>query len=172
MPLPGSGADVVLRIDQIGQDRTWLPLTVRTQLGKVVAMGQRLDPATGYTAGSTGWLADGVANWIGWSPGPARTGPWASDARTLIHGPHPPKSIVQPPLVSGASATKVRQQYGFGQYAVDCLITTYGEPPFLAFAKGVLQEQLGAEIASTRAFHKPFSQVDQGCMTWIREQAA
>ncbi|MEV6844540.1 hypothetical protein [Actinoplanes sp. NPDC051411] len=172
MPLPGSGADVVVRIDEIGKDKDSLSFIVRSQLGEVVALGQQLDTAADYSGADTGWLSDGVANWIGSSPDPARTGPWAADVHTLMHSGHAPKSIVQPQLTASTPEGKVRASFGLAQFAVDCLVTKYGEAAFFAFAKGVLQEQLGPDIASVSAFHQPFSQVDKGCMTWIRGQVA
>jgi hypothetical protein len=173
MPLPGSGADVVLHIDKIGNDREWLPFTVRSQLGRVVAQGRELSP-TPYSAPSAGendWLTDGIGNWIGWSPQPARSGPWAPDVRTMLHSAHPPTTMVQPSIYNGAPEARVRTFFGLGQFAAECLATQYGEPAFFAFAKDVLQERLGADNASTAAFHKPFAQVDKGCMAWIRQQA-
>jgi hypothetical protein len=165
-PLPGSGADIVLRIDEIGDDQDWLPFTLRSQIGRVVTLGQQLG------SGENDWLTDGLANWIGWWPRPAGTGPWAPDVRSALHGAHPPKTIAQPSLNSGAPAGKVRASFGLGQFAADCMAKQYGEPALFAFAKGLLQEQTGAENAAQAAFHKPFAQVDQGCMTWIRQQVA
>jgi hypothetical protein len=163
-PLPGSGADIVLRIDEIGDDPEWLPFTVRSQLGRVVTLGQQLG------SGENDWLSNGLADWIGSWPAPAATGPWAPDVRDALHSAHPPRTIAQPPLTSGTSAD-VRASLGFGQFAADCLAKQYGETALFAFAKGLLQEQTGVENASQAAFHKPFAQVDKGCLTWIRQQA-
>jgi hypothetical protein len=174
MPLPGSGADVVLHIDRIGDDQEWLPFTVRSQLGRVVAQARELSQTPYDSAPSPGkndWLTDGIANWIGWSPQPARSGPWAPDVRTMLNSAHPPTTMVQPSIYNGAPEATVRTFFGLGQFAAECLATQYGEPAFFAFAKDVLQERLGADNASTSAFHKPFAQVDKGCMTWIRQQA-
>jgi hypothetical protein len=35
----------------------------------------------------------------------------------------------------------------------------------------VLQEGNTLDVASVRAFNKPFPVVDQGCVKWIKEQA-
>lgn len=165
MPLPGSGADIVLRVSRLDDDPQWLAFTVRSQLGRVVTLGQQLG------GGENDWLADGLSDWIGWWPQPASSGPWLTDVRTALHGTHPPTTIAPPQLAASASAADVRAYFGLGQFAVDCMARQYGETALFAFAKAVLQEQTGVPNASLAAFHKPFAQVDKGCLTWIRQQA-
>jgi hypothetical protein len=167
MPLPGNGADIVLRIEQIGNDQQWLPFTVRSQLGRVVTLEQK---RSGY--GENDWLSDGVGDWIGWWPNPARSGPWLADVRKALRGAHPPTTIALPPLDAGASPAEVRAFFGLGQFAVDCLARKYGEPALFAFVKAVLIARTSTLDASRQAFHTPFEQVDNACVTWIRQQAA
>jgi hypothetical protein len=164
MPLNGYGVDVVLRMSQIGDDRDWLPITVRHEMGHVIT----LDGADPFR--SDQWLAEGIAEWIGSWPNPARSGARMSSVRVVLFGPQPPATIALPSLDEDAPSILVDAFYGLGQLAVDCMARTYGQPAMFDFVKGVLQEGNTLDVASVRAFNKPFPVVDQGCVRWIKEQ--
>jgi hypothetical protein len=164
MPLAASGADVVVRIDKIGGDRSYLPYTVRSQLARVVT----LSGVTDY--GEDDWLVEGVGEYIAWWPNPARSGQWTQNVRAALRSAHPPTTIAQPPLAANATVEQVRAFFGYGQLAADCMAKSYGEPALFAFVKAALQQRTGLDAAARQAFKKPFADVDRGCVGWIKQQ--
>jgi hypothetical protein len=165
MPLNGYGVDVVLRMSQIGDDRDWLPITIRHEMGHVVTLDGADPPRYDQ------WLAEGIAEWIGSWPNPARSGARIRSVRVVL-AVDPPATIALPPLDQDASSLRVDAFYGLGQLAVDCMARTYGQPALFDFVKAVLQQGYSLDDASERAFGKPFPVVDQGCVSWIRKQTA
>jgi hypothetical protein len=165
LPLNDGDVDVIIRMDQIGGDRDFLPITIRHEMGHVITLGRSNSLAAE-------WLAEGIAEWIGWWPNPARTGPRLTSVRSVLFSSEPPTTIALPPLDEDASSREVDAFYGLGQLAVDCMARTYGQPALFDFVKGVLQEGTSLDDASRRAFNKPFTAVDRACVTWIREQTA
>jgi len=163
----GYGVDVVLRMDQLADDRRWLPITVRHEMGHVVT----LDGA--QPSRSDQWLAEGIAEWIGSWPDPARTSARMPSVRTVLGMMMlPPATIALPPLEQDAPTRLVDAFYGLGRLAVDCMARTYDQAALFDFVQAVLQEGNTLDDASRRAFGKPFATVDKACVRWIREQAA
>jgi hypothetical protein len=164
LQLNGYGVDVVLRMSQIGDDRDWLPITVRHEMGHVITL-DGADPPR-----SSQWLAEGIAEWIGSWPNPARGSARIPSVRFALSGPGAPSTIALPPLDDDASSIEVDAFYGLGQLAVDCMARTYGQRALFGFVQGVLQQDRELDDASQRAYGKPFRAVDQGCVKWIKQQ--
>jgi hypothetical protein len=165
LPINDGDVDVVVRMGEIGDDRDFLPITIRHEMGHVITLGR-------YDSYQHQWLAEGIAEWIGWWPNPARTGPRLTSVRSVLLSSRPPTTIALPPLDEDASSREVDAFYGLGQLAVDCMARTYGQPALFDFVKGVMQEGSRLDDASRRAFNKPFADVDQACVSWIRKQVA
>jgi hypothetical protein len=163
LPISDGDVDVVIRMAQVGDDRDFLPVTIRHEMGHVITLG-RTDSLANR------WLAEGIAEWIGWWPNPARTGPRLPSVRSVLFSSAAPATIALPPLDENASSRVVDAFYGLGQLAVDCLARTYGQAALFDFVKGVMQEGSRLDDASRRAFNRPFPVVDRACVSWIRDQ--
>jgi hypothetical protein len=163
--LNADGADVVLNMPQL-TDRKELVTTIKHEMGHVVT-------SSGFnvTGSKDGWLAEGIAEYIGWSPA-AATASWRRPSvRTVVHGGHRPTSIALPPLPDDASLLRTDAFYGLSHFAMTCLASKYGERALFDFVRYRMQNGFEYDDASRRAFHQPFKTVDKACVTWIRANA-
>jgi hypothetical protein len=162
--LNDAGGDVVLHLDKLNY-RKELAVTIQHELGHVATLSN-------LTSNNPDdmWLKEGIAEYIGWLPRHARSN-WSYPAvRSLLRSRKRPKSIVEAPLSPNASQRTVDAFYGLGHYAVECLITKYGETKAMNFVGNRLRKHETLDEASRNAFGRPFGPVDKACVSWIRQQ--
>ncbi len=166
IPLNTAGSDVVLRMSELLKDRKLMTTTIQHELGHVVTVGG----VTGYDSDRHLWLSEGIAEYIGWSPEPARASWNRYGARAAFRDGKPPKTIAAAPFGAKASDRTVGSFYAMGHFAADCMADRYGERRLFTFVRMVLREEQTYDKAARAAFGKSFATVDKGCLTWIRSQ--
>jgi len=166
-PIGQYGVDVVIRIAQLHGDPRELQLTLQHELGHVVT----LTGATQAVGIGDAWLAEGVAEYIGWSPLPATRSLRLASVRTVLHSGHRPASMI--PALPGRNASLRAGDafYGLSHFAVDCMAHRYGQAAMFKFVRQILIFGENHNDASRYAYGVPFAKVDKACTTWIRQQA-
>jgi hypothetical protein len=166
VPLDSAGSDVVLRAGKLIGDPRQLAVTVQHELGHVATLAGAATTDTG-----NGWLTEGIAEYIGAYPRPAKATPSRYGMRRAFRG-GAPRTIVARPLSGTSSARAVDTFYGLGHFAADCMAQRYGERKLLTFVGLVLRHGVPYDQASRRAYGQPFAGVDRACLTWIRGQVS
>jgi hypothetical protein len=152
-PLGPAGADVVINPSRL-PTRAALREVIQHELGHVATI-------SGVTTRREDmWLVEGVAEYIGMQPRRAADTYSKSALRR-------PTRLNPPPLRDGASAKEVAAFYAAGHFAVDCLVTQFGEPRAMEFVRQRLRLGDSLDDASRSAFGKPFSSVDGTCVEWV-----
>jgi len=149
-PLGSAGADVVVNPSRL-PTRAALREVIQHELAHVATI-------SGVTTRHEDmWLIEGVAEYIGMQPRRA------ADTYSKIALRRPTR-LNPPPLRDGASAKEVAAFYAAGHFAVDCLVTQFGEPRAMEFVRQRLRLGESLDDASRSAFGKPFSSVDRTCV--------
>lgn len=152
-PLGPAGADVVINPSRL-PTRAALREVIQHELAHVATI-------SGVTTRHEDmWLVEGVAEYVGMQPRRA------ADTYSKIALRRPTR-LNPPPLRDGASAKEVAAFYAAGHFAVDCLVTQFGEPRAMEFVRQRLRLGESLDDASRSAFGKPFSSVDKTCVDWV-----
>jgi hypothetical protein len=165
VPLNMYGPDVVLRMKDL-TDPTTLRVTVQHELGHVVT----LDGAFRFDAAEDTWLSEGIAEYIGWWPKPAKDSFRVGSVRWKLNSKHKPLSMVPAEPGENASLRDGDAFYGLSHFAVDCMAHKYGQPKLFKFVRLVLSEDNSYDQAAQDAYGKDFNSIDSSCMQWIRSQ--
>ncbi|MCU7723334.1 hypothetical protein ODJ79_06395 [Actinoplanes sp. KI2] len=155
-PLGPAGADVVINPGRL-PTRAALREVLQHELAHVATIG---GVATRH---EDMWLVEGVAEYIGMQP--RRAADTYSKSALLL-----PTRLNPPPLRDGASAKEVAAFYAAGHFAVDCLVTQFGEPRAMEFARQRLRLGASLDDASRSAFGRPFGTVGKTCVNMIGHQ--
>lgn len=148
-----AGADVVINPSRLGT-RTALREVIQHELGHVATI-------SGVpTKHEDMWLVEGVAEYIGMQP---RRAPDTYSRNALRR----PERLDAPPLRDGAGEKEVAAFYAQGHFAVDCLVTKFGEPRAMEFVRLRLRLGNSLDIAARSVFGQPFKKVDETCVDWI-----
>jgi hypothetical protein len=152
-PLGPAGADVVINPSRL-PTRAALREVIQHELAHVATI-------SGVTTRHEDmWLIEGLAEYIGMQPRRAADTYSKSALR-------PPTRLNPPSLRDGASAREVSAFYAAGHFAVDCLVTQFGEPRAMEFARQRLRLGDSLDDASRSAFGEPFSTVGKTCVNMI-----
>jgi hypothetical protein len=165
VPLNMYGTDVVLRMRDMTDPLT-LRVTLQHELGHVVT----LDGAFRYDAAEDTWLSEGIAEYIGWWPKPARESFRVDSVRLALDGKHKPASMVPAEPGANASLRAGDAFYGLSHFAVDCMAHKYGQKELFDFVRLVLTEDNSYDQAAQDAYGASFTAVDNFCVPWIRSQ--
>ncbi|MFF5291575.1 hypothetical protein [Paractinoplanes globisporus] len=152
-PLGAAGADVVINPRRL-PTRAALREVIQHELAHVATISGV------QTRHEDMWLVEGVAEYIGMQPRRANDtySKWALRRPTELN---------PPPLPDGAGEKDVAAFYAEGHFAVDCLVTHYGEPRAMEFVRLRLRLGNSLDVAARSVFGKPFSAVDKTCVDWI-----
>ena len=159
-----AGSDVVLHMSQLSSRRE-LEITVQHEMAHVATLSNLR-----FSDRRDMWLMEGIAEYTGWLPLHLGSDLTVPAVRTLFRGGDRPKSIVQKPLAATAGQRTVNTFYGLGHWAVQCLVTKYGDQRTLEFVRLRLRLSKPIDDASRAAFGKPFATVDKACVSWIAGQ--
>jgi hypothetical protein len=152
-PLGEAGADVVINPGRL-ITRTALKEVVQHELGHVATI-------SGVpTKHEDMWLVEGVAEYIGMLPLRAN----ATYSRWALRRP---ARLNAPPLRDGAGEKEVSAFYAQGHFAVDCLVTHFGEARAMEFVRLRLRLGNSLDVAARSVFGKPFKEVNATCIDWI-----
>ncbi|WP_157437178.1 hypothetical protein [Actinoplanes subtropicus] len=152
-PLGPAGADVVVNPSRL-PTRTALREVIQHELAHVATI-------SGVTTRHEDmWLIEGVAEYIGMQPRRA------ADTYSKIALRRPTR-LNPPPLRDGASAKEVAAFYAAGHFAVDCLVTQFGEPRAMEFVRQRLRLGESLDDAARSAFGRPFTTVSKTCVDTI-----
>jgi hypothetical protein len=164
IPLNDAGSDVLLHMSELDFPEE-LRVTIQHEMVHVATLSNLTYVDDQYT-----WLLEGVAEYAGWLPKRARSD-WTYPAvRSAVRGSHPPRSIVVDALDPGAGQRAVDVFYGLTHFAVECLVTKYGERKTMEFVRRALRLGEQPDVAAQGAFGVHFDKVDKGCVAWIRAQ--
>jgi hypothetical protein len=152
-PLGPAGADVVINPARL-KTRGALREVIQHELGHVATIGG-VD-----TKHEDMWLVEGVAEYIGMQPLRARNTYSRSALRRTAR-------MAAPPLRDGAGEKEVAAFYAEGHFAVDCLVTSFGEARAMEFVRLRLRLGNSLDVSSRSVFGRPFTTVDKGCVKWI-----
>ncbi|GAB1689699.1 hypothetical protein [Krasilnikovia sp. M28-CT-15] len=164
-PINKYGIDVIVRVRAI-PDRAMLQTTLQHELGHVVT----LTGASGPPGVDVQWLAEGIAEYIGWSPQRATDSPRRSSVRWALRN-GAPRSMIPSMPGRNASPRAGDAYYGLSHFAVDCMARTYGQQKLLRFTRAVLTWQEPYDEAAREAYGVPFTKVDKICVAWIHRSA-
>jgi hypothetical protein len=149
-PLGPAGADVVINPSRL-PTRAALREVIQHELGHVATI-------SGVTTRREDmWLVEGVAEYIGMQPRRAAD----TYSRNALRKP---TRLNPPPLRDGASAKEVAAFYAAGHFAVDCLVTQFGEPRAMEFVRQRLRLGESLDDAARSAFGRPFGAVGKTCV--------
>ncbi|WP_433374616.1 hypothetical protein ACQPZX_04365 [Actinoplanes sp. CA-142083] len=152
-PLGPAGADVVINPRRL-TSRTALKEVIQHELGHVATIGGV------STRHEDMWLVEGVAEYVGMQPSRADD-TYSKGALRRITRLNPP------PLRDGAGEKEVSAFYAQGHFAVDCLVTKFGEARAMEFVRLRLRLGNSLDMASRSVFGMPFRKVDATCVDWI-----
>jgi hypothetical protein len=153
-PLGEAGADVVVNPGRL-HTRGALREVIQHELGHVATI-------SGVTTRHEDmWLVEGVAEYIGAQPRSAVDTYSRSALRKR------PAKLAVPPLRDGAGEKDVAAFYAQGHFAVDCLVTKFGEPRAMEFVRLRLRLGNSLDMAARSVFGRPFKTVDKMCTDWI-----
>jgi len=155
-PLGPAGADVVINPGRL-PTRAALREVIQHELAHVATISGV------STRHEDMWLVEGVAEYIGMQPRRA------ADTYSRIALRRPTR-LNPPPLRDGASPKEVAAFYAAGHFAVDCLVTHFGEPRAMEFVRQRLRLGESLDDAARSAFGKPFTTVDHTCVETIEHQ--
>ena len=168
IPLNNVQTDVVINTNAIKSD-TDFAVTIQHELGHVASVGNRSRDGTFVLAVFDKWLVEGIAEYIAYYPHGAAASPRRTGVRALLHSPDSPRSVRG--VVLGGSLRADDQFYGYSHYTIDCLTHLYGQQRMITFVSQALRRHRSIDEASRQAFGKPFDDIDQRCVTWIRQHA-
>ncbi|GAA0533847.1 hypothetical protein GCM10010172_13540 [Paractinoplanes ferrugineus] len=155
-PLGAAGADVVINPGRLTTTAA-LREVIQHELGHVATIA-------GVTSRHEDmWLVEGVAEYIGSQPRRAYD-TYNREALTK------PKALAARPLRDGADDDEVAAFYAQGHFAVDCLVTAFGEPRAMEFVRQRLRLSLSLDDASRSAFGTDFRHVTTTCVDWMSHQ--
>ena len=166
IPLGDSGSDVVLHMPDF-DSRTQLQITVQHEMAHVATLSNVDHDEDDKDL----WLMEGVAEYAGWLPLHAGRDLEMPILHEAFQGKSRPKTIAAAPIDPDSSGDQVDIFYGLGHYAVDCMVTKYGERKTLEFVRLKLREKKSLDLASRTALGTPFSAVDKGCLSWIADHS-
>jgi hypothetical protein len=166
VPLNAAGTDVVLRMSKLAGDREALATTLQHELGHVVTLAG----VTTRDFAEDRWLSEGIAEYIGWAPKPARESWNIYSARAAFRGGKPPKTIAAEPFDPKGRDSSIDTFYAVGHFAADCMADRYGERRLFTFVRLVLREDKPYDQAARDAFGRSFATVDKDCLKWIKKQ--
>jgi hypothetical protein len=164
VPINQYGFDVVLRVRSL-HTVTETQVTLQHEFGHVIT----LYGAQGSRARDN-WLAEGVAEYIGWSPRPAAGSMRRSSVRWQIARKRPATMIPKDPGAN-ASVRAGDAYYGLSHFAVDCMATVYGRDKMFRVVREVLVHSETYDVAAHDAYGIGFAKVDKTCTGWIRSHA-
>ncbi|MFI5890663.1 hypothetical protein ACIA5D_11160 [Actinoplanes sp. NPDC051513] len=152
-PLGQAGADVVVNPSRLTSP-TALREVIQHELGHVATISGV------QTKHEDMWLVEGVAEYIGMQPRRA-VDTYSKEAlrRTA--------RLNLPPLRDGAGEKEVSAFYAQGHFAVDCLVTKFGEARAMEFVRLKLRLGNSLDMAARSVFGVPFRKVDAACVDWI-----
>ena len=165
VPLNTAGTDVVLRMSKLTDPRL-MATTIQHELGHVITVGG----VSRRHFDRDRWLSEGIAEYIGWSPKPARSSWNRYGALSAFRGGKPPKTIAAESFGEKAADRTVDSFYAMGHFAADCMADRYGERRLFTFVRLVLREDRSYDQAARTAFGTSFAAVDKGCLKWIKKQ--
>ncbi|HEX5199365.1 MAG TPA: hypothetical protein VFW27_05435 [Actinoplanes sp.] len=152
-PLGRAGGDVVINPSRL-TSRTALKEVIQHELGHVATIGGV------PTKHEDMWLVEGVAEYIGMQPARAAD---TYSKRALRRTTR----LNRPPLRDGAGEKEVSAFYAQGHFAVDCLVTKFGEARAMEFVRLKLRLGNSLDMAARSVFGVPFGKVDATCADWI-----
>jgi hypothetical protein len=106
------------------------------------------------------WLVEGVAEYIGMRAAPRPD----TYSRTALRRP---VRLDAPPLRDGAGDKEVAAFYAQGHFAVECLVTKYGEARAMEFIRLRLRLGNSLDTAAQSVFGQPFTVVGASCVDWM-----
>ena len=165
IPTGAAGSDVVLHMSQLRMAD--LKVVVQHEMGHVATLSN----LTGGDDAHDMWLKEGVADYIGWLPQTARADWDFPAARSALHGRHPPATIDEAPLSDSASGRAANRFYGLAHFAVECLVSTYGQGRAMNFVRLKLRQDDDLDDAAQQAFGTSFAAVDKGCLNWMKQHS-
>jgi len=153
-PLGPAGADVVINPSRL-PTRAALREVIQHELAHVATIG-----GVSTTRHEDMWLIEGVAEYIGMQP-------LRADRTYSRNALRRPTRMDPPPLREGAGEKEVAAFYAQGHFAVDCLVTKFGEARAMEFVR--LRQRLGnsLDVAARSVFGRPFTEVNAMCVDWI-----
>ncbi|MEU4239373.1 hypothetical protein [Actinoplanes sp. NPDC026619] len=155
-PLGEAGADVVINPSKLTTTAA-LREVIQHEFGHVATIG-------GVTSRHEDmWLVEGVAEYIGAQPKRAFD---TYNRRSL----QKPTRLAAHPLRDGASEKEVAAFYAQGHFAVDCLVTAFGEPRAMEFVRLRLRLRYALDDASRSVFGTDFRHVTTTCVNWMTHQ--
>jgi hypothetical protein len=155
-PLGEAGADVVINPSRLTTTAA-LREVIQHELGHVATIG-------GVTARHEDmWLVEGVAEYIGAQPRRA----YDTYNREALRKP---AEFATRPLRDGAGEKEVAAFYAQGHFAVDCLVTAFGEPRAMEFVRQRLRLSVSLDDAARSAFGTDFRHVTTTCVDWMTHQ--
>ena len=166
IPLGDSGSDVVLHMPDF-DNRHQLQITVQHEMAHVATLSNVSHDEDDKDL----WLMEGVAEYAGWLPLHAGRDLEMPILHEAFQGSSRPKTIAAAPIASSATGNQVDIFYGLGHYAVDCMVTKYGERRTMEFVRLKLREEKSLDTASRTALGKPFSTVDKACLSWVADHS-
>ncbi|MFD0518282.1 hypothetical protein [Paractinoplanes durhamensis] len=155
-PLGEAGADVVINPSRLRTTEA-LREVIQHEFGHVATIG-------GVTSRHEDmWLVEGVAEYIGAQPKRAAD---TYNRKALRR----PTVLAARPLRDGAGDKEVAAFYAQGHFAMDCLVTAFGEPRAMEFVR--LRLRLGTELdeAARSVFGTDFRHVTTTCVNWMGHQ--
>jgi len=155
-PLGESGADVVINPGRLPTVEA-LREVIQHELAHVATIG-------GVTSRHEDmWLVEGVAEYIGAQP---RRASDTYNQRALRR----PTELAIRPLRDGAGEKEVTTFYAQGHFAVDCLVTAFGEPRAMEFVRLRLRLSQSLDEAARSVFGTDFRHVTTTCVNWMSHQ--
>jgi hypothetical protein len=155
--------DVVLKLDELKTDEQ-LHAVLKHEFGHVVTLANT--PVRYLDLDK--WLTEGIAEYIEAAPRTARETGSAAEVRNARQLPTTLSAYVEPPSPSRDDRGEF---YAIAHTAVSCLAERHGEQKLMDFTRAMFIEKLGTDGASRKAFGKPWREVDQDCIAYIRQVA-
>jgi hypothetical protein len=155
-PLGAAGADVVINPGRLPTTAA-LREVIQHELAHVATIG-------GVTSRHEDmWLVEGVAEYIGAQPRRAAD----TYNRAALRRP---TALAARPLRDGAGEKEVATFYAQGHFAVDCLVTAFGEPRAMEFVRLRLRLEHKLDDAARSVFGTDFRHVTTTCVNWMSHQ--
>jgi hypothetical protein len=156
----GRQYQVVINTDRLTPSQIPFQTILLHELGHVVSL-------TGANGHSLPWLEEGTAEYIAYKGTPWSANPNARPVRQWIsdHGWAGTSSL---PHHDSTKPKEVDAFYGAAHLMVRCLVAKYGEAAFLTFFDIARRHGQGLTTAATAAFGKSWTEVDTGCITYVR----
>lgn len=155
-PLGAAGADVVINPSRLTSAAA-LREVIQHEFGHVATIGGV--PSRHEDM----WLVEGVAEYIGAQPRRAAD-TYNRDALRR------PTEFAARPLRDGADGKEVAAFYAQGHFAVDCLVTAFGEARAMEFVRQRLRLSASLDDAARSVFGTDFRHVTTTCVDWMTHQ--